>query len=106
MSAKAMLDLRVSHAYHWLMNNPVAFAIDHVGSAVELARIIGVSAPAIHEWKAGGRPVPIERCVQIERATDGAVRRWDLRPDDWWRIWPELIGADGAPEVPAEERAA
>lgn len=24
---------------------------------------------------------------------------WDLRPDDWHRIWPELIGADGAPPV-------
>ena len=24
---------------------------------------------------------------------------WDLRPDDWHRIWPELIGADGAPDV-------
>ena len=32
-------------------------------------------------------------------------RLWDLRPEDWWRIWPELIGTDGAPAVPAEERA-
>ena len=28
---------------------------------------------------------------------------WDLRPNDWHRIWPELIGADGAPEVAATE---
>ena len=34
-------------------------------------------------------------------ASGGTVKRWDLRPDDWHRIWPELIGADGAPE-PAE----
>lgn len=40
-----------------------------------------------------------ENCVSIEKATDGAVRRWDLRPDDWHRIWPELIGAEGAPAV-------
>lgn len=26
----------------------------------------------------------------IERATDGAVTRRDLRPDDWHLIWPEL----------------
>lgn len=25
---------------------------------------------------------------------------WDLRPNDWHQIWPELIGADGAPEAP------
>ena len=43
--------------------------------------------------------MPIERCVQIEHATSGAVRRWDLRPTDWHRIWPELIGQPGAPEV-------
>jgi DNA-binding transcriptional regulator YdaS (Cro superfamily) len=44
--------------------------------------------------------------VAIERATRLAVRRWDLRPDDWHRIWPELIGADGAPEIPQEAKAA
>jgi hypothetical protein len=30
------------------------------------------------------------------------VARWDLRPDDWHRIWPELIGAEGAPPLPVE----
>lgn len=24
---------------------------------------------------------------------------WDLRPDDWHRIWPELVGTKGAPDV-------
>jgi hypothetical protein len=28
-----------------------------------------------------------------------AMRLWDLRPDDWHRIWPELVGAEGAPGV-------
>ncbi|MDB5975187.1 MAG: hypothetical protein JWR07_1947 [Nevskia sp.] len=27
--------------------------------------------------------------------------RWDLRPNDWYLIWPELIGVEGAPSVPA-----
>lgn len=47
-----------------------------------------------------------ELCVLIERATDRSVMRWDLRPKDWHRIWPELIGADGAPEVPQPEQKA
>ena len=34
--------------------------------------------------------MPIERCVPIERATQGAVTRRDLRPDDYLDIWPEL----------------
>lgn len=45
-------------------------------------------------------------CVSIERNSLGAVRRWDLRPSDWWKIWPELIGQPGAPEVPAAKEAA
>ncbi len=33
-------------------------------------------------------------CVLIERETGGDVRRWDLRPDDWRAIWPELVAID------------
>lgn len=55
-------------------------------------------------WKSRG-VVPSEHCAAIEKATSGAVRRWDLRPDDWHRIWPELIGAEGAPDAPAPAQA-
>jgi hypothetical protein len=37
---------------------------------------------------------------------DQSLSLRDLRPDDWHRIWPELIGAEGAPEpaaAPAKE---
>lgn len=71
-----------------------------------MALDLGVSGSLVTQW-AGGKPVSEVRCVSIERATDGAVRRWDLRPDDWHRIWPELIGADGAPAPqPASARPA
>ena len=30
------------------------------------------------------------RFAQIEKLTNGAVTRKDLRPDDWHEIWPEL----------------
>lgn len=74
-------------------------------SVSELAQRIGVKNHAqIRQWQHGyanRQPGP-EHCVNIERATDGAVRRWDMRPDDWHRIWPELIGTEGAPEIPAE----
>lgn len=49
-------------------------------------------------WTSGAREFPPEHCVTIHQ-TKG-IPRWDLRPDDWHRIWPELIGADGAPSVP------
>ena len=47
-----------------------------------------------------------ELSVVIERASGLAVRRWNLRPTDWHRIWPELIGSKGAPPIPAEAEKA
>lgn len=52
----------------------------------------------------GREPSP-ELCVLIERESGRKVRRWALRPSDWHRIWPELIGADGAPPVPQGDEA-
>lgn len=52
--------------------------------------------------KQDDRVASAELAVLIERESELAVRRWDLRPNDWWLIWPELIGAEGAPAVPAE----
>lgn len=71
--------------------NAIQRAIKTLGSQAHLAQALGVRQPTISEWAKGERPIPIERCVQIEQATKGAVRRQDLRPDDWQRIWPELI---------------
>lgn len=32
-------------------------------------------------------------CVLIESATKGQVSRKDLHPNDWHKIWPELVAA-------------
>lgn len=46
----------------------------------------------LRQWRHGygGRLPGPEYCLAIERATDGKVTRADLRPDDYWRIWPDL----------------
>jgi DNA-binding transcriptional regulator YdaS (Cro superfamily) len=77
--------------------SPIEKAIQIVGGLTALARLVGVAPPTVHEWKTGKRPVPIERCLAIERATSGAVTRLDLRPDDYLDIWPELAEAQAAP---------
>lgn len=59
-------------------------------NANDLARDIGVPAVLISQWRNGIRPVPIERCVPIEKATAGQVTRKDLRPTDYFDIWPEI----------------
>ena len=64
------------------------------GAISNLAKQIGAHVPDVSRWVTGERPVPIERCVAIERATGGVVTRRDLRPDDWQDIWPELVGLD------------
>lgn len=51
---------------------------------VDLARQLGVTQGAVHQWAVGLSRPSAERCIQIEKATAGAVRCEDLRPDvDW-----------------------
>lgn len=75
-------------------------------SVGQLARALGMKTDAqVRQWQHAydDRQPGAGYCMAIERATGGKVRVWDLRPDDWHRIWPMLIGTDGAPEVPAAE---
>ena len=51
---------------------------------VDLARQLGVTQGAVHQWAVGLSRPSAERSIQIEKATAGAVRCEDLRPDvDW-----------------------
>lgn len=71
-----------------------------------LAKALGVSSVTVSQWRHGQKSPTPERCAEIERITEGAVRRWHMRPNDWHRIWPELIGAEGAPDVPSDQEVA
>lgn len=33
---------------------------------------------------------------------DPQMLLWDLRPNDWHIVWPELVGTEGAPPAPAD----
>ncbi len=68
-------------------------ACEAVGSKAALARAVGVKPPVIQQWIKGDRPIPAKRCVAIEKATNGAVTRQQLRPNDWEAHWPELANA-------------
>ena len=62
-------------------------------------------SPKIEDWIASW-PFGFKQQEDIPNLTAG-LNCWDasgdkrkhLRPDDWHLIWPELIGADGAPEI-------
>lgn len=59
----------------------------------QLRAAIGAKSDAqVRQWQHGygaRSPGPVY-CVAIERATDGAVTRRELRPDDAHLIWPDL----------------
>lgn len=63
----------------------------------------GTSLGHLRNCSNGYRPCAPELAVSIERESARAVRRWDVRPEDWYRIWPELIGTEGAPAVPTPD---
>jgi DNA-binding transcriptional regulator YdaS (Cro superfamily) len=68
-------------------------AIDSSLSVSELRQAIGAKSDAqIRQWQHGygGRLPSPAYCLAIERATNGAVTRQELRPDDYWLIWPDL----------------
>lgn len=67
------------------------------GRAATLAARINVSPSYLSQLVGGSSAISPERCVEIERATDGEVTRKDLRPDDWEKIWPELAATKPAP---------
>ncbi len=74
------------------------------GRGAAIAAAAGVHPVMVSQWVSGLKPVPLERCVAIEQATSGAVTRRDLRPDDWHRIWPELVTEEHP--APADVKAA
>ena len=60
------------------------------GNSSRFARKLKATASETHCWATGKRPVPIKRCVQIEKLTGGAVTRKDLRPHDYHEIWTDI----------------
>jgi len=54
------------------------------GSVVKLSRDLNAPASLISDWANGNRPVPADRCPDIEAAT--GVRCEDLRQDVNWAV--------------------
>ncbi len=64
-----------------------------------LAERVGVDEQYLYQCLTGRKAMTPAEAVRVERESGHVVRRWNLRRDDWHRIWPELIGTAGAPEV-------
>ncbi|MGP5478401.1 transcriptional regulator [Pseudomonas helleri] len=58
-----------------------------VGSQIDLAKSLGVSAPTVSQWCSGDRPIPPARALQIQTLTKGEVKCTELCPAF---PWPEM----------------
>jgi DNA-binding transcriptional regulator YdaS (Cro superfamily) len=65
--------------------------INAFGGQTVFAKAIHVSQPAIALILAGKRQPSPKVCVEIEQVTNGEICRQQLRPLDWFQIWPELV---------------
>lgn len=61
--------------------------LERIGiTQAELARRIVATTAQVNEWRKK-RPIPAERCAQIETATGGQITCETLRADlDWIRV--------------------
>ena len=81
-------------------------AIAVAGSQADLARRINVVQQVVNNWLRRGN-VPADYCPAIERATGGAVRCEDLRPDvDWGYLRATNCPAVGADATAPHQEAA
>lgn len=72
---------------------------------MELAALVGISDAYLYQCLTGRRDMGPTEARRCEAMTNGELHRWNLCQRTWAGIWPELIGADGAPPVPAEVAA-
>lgn len=74
-------------------------ASDENGGPTALARKVGHTPSEVSQWISGTRPIPMGSAAAVEGVS--SVTREQLFPDDWQRIWPELVGRN--PAAPAQE---
>jgi DNA-binding transcriptional regulator YdaS (Cro superfamily) len=55
-----------------------------------LAETLGVTQGAVSQWLVGTQEITPQRAVEIEKATNKSVTRYDLRPDIFGKAPDEL----------------
>jgi hypothetical protein len=67
-----------------------------------LAQELGIDPLYLYQLLTGRREMEPKAAVRLEQRSGLRLRlrRWHLRAKTWHEVWPELIGAEGAPPVP------
>ena len=69
------------------------------GNATRLAKELEIPLSYLSQMSTGERAVSPEKAFSISKLTDGAVTRQELRPTDFWKIWPDLEHLKPADEL-------
>ncbi|MEQ8511546.1 MAG: Cro/CI family transcriptional regulator [Algiphilus sp.] len=72
------------------MATHIETAVELLGGPGKVAKSLGISSSTVCQWLSDTRPVPPGRATQIEDLLDGAVTRYQIRPD--------YFGHEDAPE--------
>lgn len=67
----------------------------------EIAQQLRIDEQYVYQITRGLKTASPALAKQFNQADPDALL-WDLRPNDWHVIWPELIGTEGSPEPKAE----
>jgi len=81
--------------------------IEALGGTNAAATLAGVKPPSVSEWRKAQR-IPDDKLIRLAPILQsrGIAPRWVLFPKDWYLIWPELVGTEGAPVIPQAEAKA
>lgn len=63
-----------------------------------LAAQMAINPTYLYQLVTGRREMDPADAVLLERRSGLRIRRWHLRRRTWHLVWPELIGAEGAPD--------
>lgn len=56
-------------------------ACDIIGSQTRVAAMLGITVGAVNQWCTGRKDVPLDKAIQIEGATKGAITVEQLKPE-------------------------
>jgi DNA-binding transcriptional regulator YdaS (Cro superfamily) len=71
----------------------------------QLAKELGLDPGYLYQLLTGRREMHPQAAAELERESCGRIRRWHVRSRTWHLVWPELVGALGAPAAPADAQA-
>ena len=59
----------------------IKLVVDLLGGQIKAAKAIGVAQQAVFKWVKEEMPISAKSATAIEKATNGAVTRAEIRPD-------------------------